>query len=1091
MISIGNIISDKYLKENISITGLTNDFFAVYLYNLFNRKSDNIIVVMPNLYEANKLYSYLNNFTNDALLFPMDDFLTSEALTSSPDLMITRLETLNSSFDNENKHIVVTHLDGFLHFLPPVEDYKNSILNLKIGDEISPIVLASKLQAIGYHSEVKVTTTGEFGVRGFVVDVFALGQDRPYRIEFFGDEIDSIREFDEKTQRSEKDVDGIEIFPISDILNENFETKKSKFYSLTKYSSILDYFKNSIVIFKDFSQLNSNYSYMLKECEEYRLKKDLNFSGEYFIDIDKIQCRRKINYLTIDNFTNNELVNFNVLEAMQFKENIEKLNSYIKENKDKTITLCLNGAQINKIKKVLDYEFKVTDFGHLYKDEINLVDARLDEGFIYNDYIFLSQKNIFNIGISKRTFKTKFKYSSKIYDINKINIGDYIVHDIHGIGIYNGIKSLTQNGVLKDYIELLYKGTDKLYIPVEKIDYISKFSGKEGTVPKISSLGGTDWQKTKARVRNKVKDIAESLINIYARRQMDEGFAFAKDDELQMLFESQFEYSLTPDQELVIRQIKQDMESVHPMDRLLCGDVGYGKTEVAFRAIFKAVANSKQVLYLCPTTILSSQHYENAIKRFKDFPVNIGLLNRFTSLKEKKRILSELSEGKIDVVIGTHRLLGNDVKPKNLGLLVIDEEQRFGVMHKEKIKKYKANVDVLTLTATPIPRTLQMSMVGLRSLSLIETPPMNRYPIQTYVIEENLQIIKDAIYKELARNGQVFYLYNKVESIENEVKRVKLAVPEAKVDFVHGQLTKNEIEDKMFSFINQEIDVLVCTTIIETGLDISNANTLIVIDADRFGLSQLYQLRGRVGRSNRIAYAYLMYNGNKVLNSTAQKRLNVIKTFTELGSGFAIATRDLSIRGAGDILGSEQAGFIDSVGIELYLKILNEEVEKLKGKTLTETNASKSDKVMLNVSTHISDDYVKDADLKIEIHRLINSVDSLKRFNEVYAELKDRFGSVDESLVSYMREEWLEKLCDKYEVERINQTKTFVELIFSESMSKKIDMEKIFMDSIKISNMFRFKTLGSKLVIVLDIVKIEDDYLSLLINMLSTLSYLD
>ena len=1090
MISIGNIINNKYLKENISITGLTDDFFAVYLYNLFLNKNDNLVVVMPSLYEANKLYSIINNYTDDVLLFPMDDFLTSEALTSSPDLMITRLETLNSLVLENKKYIVITHLEGLVHFLPPINKYKDSIIKLNIGDEIGPTNLISKLDDIGYHSETIVTTTGEYGVRGYIVDVFPLGEDKPLRIEFFGDEIEAIRTFNEKDQRSNGNLDSVEIYPFNDVLGLDLENRKSKNYSLFEYASICDYVPNALYVFKDYAQINYSYTNMIKEAEEYRNKKDNDFKGIYFWDIENLYINRKIDYLSIDNYTNKELLNFNSSIVDDFKEDIKKLNLFVKKNSDKVIVMCLNSRQIDKIKKIIDYECVVTDFQHLYKDEVNLIEANIENGFCYRDYIFLSQRNIFNIASSTRKYKTKFKYSSKIYDINKINIGDYIVHDVHGIGVYNGIKMLTQNGVSKDYIELLYQGTDKLYIPVEKIDYISKFSGKEGVVPKISKLGGTDWQKTKSRVRNKVKDIAESLISIYAKRQMDKGFAFSKDDELQLLFENQFEYTLTADQELVVRQIKKDMESIHPMDRLLCGDVGYGKTEVAFRAMFKAVLNSKQVLYLCPTTILSSQHYENAIKRFKDFPVNIGLLNRFTTTKDKNRILKELEQGTIDIVIGTHRLLGEDIKPKNLGLLVIDEEQRFGVMHKEKIKKYKTNVDVLTLTATPIPRTLQMSMVGLRSLSLIETPPMNRYPVQTYVIEESMPIIKDAIYKELARNGQIFYLYNKVESIESEVRKLQNMVPEARIDFVHGQLNKNEIEDKMFKYINHEIDILVCTTIIETGLDISNANTLIVIDADRFGLAQLYQLRGRVGRSNKIAYAYLMYDGKKILKDVAKKRLDVIKTFTELGSGFAIATRDLSIRGAGDILGSEQAGFIDSVGIDLYLKILNEEVAKLKGETVYQEEI-RNDKVMLNVDTHISDQYVKDEDLKIEIHRLINSVDSFGRFEEVYSELKDRFGKVDSNLVQYMYEEWFEKLCDKYGVERINQTKTFIELIFNDEFSKKIDAEKLFMDSVNISNMFRFKTLGNKLVLVLDIVKLEDSYIKFLIDILSTLGYLD
>ena len=1090
MIALKDICEKSKLKTNISVSGMTDDFFGVYLYNLFCEKNKDILVIMPTLYEANQLMNTMETYIDSTLLFPMDDFLTSEAISLSPDLMITRLETINELCSSNRKHIVITHLEGYTHFLPLMNEYKKSILNLKVGDEITSSDLLSRLDYLGYHRETIVTSTGEYGVRGFIIDVFAVGQDKPYRIEFFGDEIDAIRIFDEKTQRSLDQVSEITLYPLTDVLTMDEDKRKSKFYSDMPHASITDYLDNPITVFKDKNQLLQSYSQIKETTEEYRKMKDTDFSGDYFYSFDDISLGEWIQYESINNVTRSGL-NFSIEAVPNFDEDIDKLKNFLSKNENKTIVFCVTSRQADNLKKVLPYESVITDISKFYLDEINFVtDMDINEGFIYKDYIFFSQKDIFKLSKKEKKYKTNYKYSSKIYDLNKLVIGDYVVHNVHGIGIYNGIKALKQNGIMKDYIEILFQGTDKLYIPVEKIDYISKFSGKEGAVPKVSKLGGKDWQKTKSRVRSKVKDIAASLIKIYARRKLEKGFAFDADDELQTMFESQFEYKLTPDQELAIKQIKKDMESSAPMDRLLCGDVGYGKTEVAFRAIFKAVLSSKQVLYLCPTTILSNQHYENALDRFKDFPINIGLLNRFTTAKEKNRIIQGLKDGTIDVVIGTHRLLSRDIEPKNLGLLVIDEEQRFGVTHKEKIKEYKANVDVLTLTATPIPRTLQMSMVGLRSLSLIETPPMNRFPVQTYVIEENMPIIKDAVYKEISRGGQIFYLYNKVETIQNEVAKLKQYFPDISIDFVHGQLGKEEIEDKMYRFINHDIDLLVCTTIIETGLDITNANTLIIIDADRFGLSQLYQLRGRVGRSDRIAYAYLMYNGNKILNDVAKKRLNVIKKFTELGSGFAIATRDLSIRGAGDILGSEQAGFIDSVGIDLYLKILNEEVEKLKGNYVQDEEKN-IDIPSLQVSTHIDDNYVSEEDLKIEIHKLINTVSSRESFDSVKKELEDRFGKVDKVIIDYMYEEWFEKLCEKYEVIRINQTKNFIELIFSEEITKRIDTEKLFVDSISISSMFRFKALNKSLVVILDTIRLEDDYIPYLISILETLSYLD
>ena len=695
----------------------------------------------------------------------------------------------------------------------------------------------------------------------------------------------------------------------------------------------------------------------------------------------------------------------------------------------------------------------------------------MTEGFSYQNIIFLSSHELFQYNETNKKYKTNLKYGTKITDLNKLEIGDYVVHETCGIGIYNGLKTLKQQDTLRDYIEVLYQDNDKLYIPVEKISLLAKYTGKEGIAPKIYKLGGNQWEKVKKRVKAKVKDMAISLLALQAKRESEKGFAFSQDNSYQKEFEQYFPYTPTKDQLRATEEIKQDMEQPHPMDRLLIGDVGYGKTEVAFRAAFKAIMDNKQVLFLCPTTILSSQHYENALERFKEFPVQIGLLNRFTPLKERKKILEELQDGTIDMVIGTHRLLSNDVKPKDLGLLIIDEEQRFGVTHKEKIKMYKTNVDVLTLTATPIPRTLQMSIVGLRSMSLMETPPVDRYPIQTYVIEESQQIIREAIYKELSRNGQIFLLYNSVEHIQEKVREIEQLVPEARVIHAHGRMEKNEIEEKMMMFHHHEADVLVCTTIIETGIDIPNVNTLIILNADHFGLSQLYQIRGRVGRSNKISYCYLMYQPHRILTETAVKRLKVIKEFTQLGSGFSIATRDLSIRGAGDILGKEQAGFIDSVGIDLYLKMLNEETKKLKGEKVEEQE--ESTQPLLNISTHISDNYVREEDLKIEIHRLINGIDSKKSLLQTKKELEDRFGKVTDDMLIYMYEEWFEKLVEKIPVTSVRQTKNSIELYFNQEVTKTIDTEQLFFDAFHITAMFRFKSRENDLTIILDTIKLE------------------
>ena len=1070
---IGNVD----LKKNMGITGVTDEFFCVLLYSTFQRCGQNILVVVNSLYEANQLYSSLLNYMDDVYLFPMDDFLTSEALAVSPELQYNRLETISAILNKPG--IVITNLMGYLRFLPTKSSYQQCVLNLSVGDTIYPQKLVEKLVQSGYSRDTIVNKTGEFAVRGFIVDVFPVESDYPVRIEFFDDEIESIRFFDSDTQKSLSNLSNVIIRPCSEFLTtksvDEEEAFKQKFLpKYTTVSSISDYLEPSITFFKDYNQLKVSFQQIMEEVLTYQSSKDLSFTGKYMFDFSDVSVSFPIYYMNIDHYSANSIQDFSVHTINNFNENPETINQFIRKHitEGDTVVLCLKKYQIFSVMKFLNMKVIETDFDHIVSNEVNLVSQPIKTGFIYQNYVFLTANELFLVKEKSKKYRTKFKYSSSISDINKLEVGDYVVHDVHGIGIYNGIKTLSFSGIVKDYLEILYQGEDKLYIPVEKIDLLSKYTGKEGYSPKINKLGGNEWQKTKNRVKKKVQDMADDLLQLYAERESRKGFAFSPDNDMMLDFEEEFPYELTADQKRAIAQIKKDMEHSSPMDRLLCGDVGFGKTEVAFVAAFKAILDSKQVLFLCPTTILSNQHYENALERFKNFPVSIGLLNRFTSPKEVKRIIEGLSNGTIDLVFGTHRLLSDDVKPRNLGLLIIDEEQRFGVQHKEKIKKYKTNVDVLTLTATPIPRTLQMSLVGIRSLSLIETPPINRYPVQTYVIEENNQILKDAVYKELSRNGQVFILYNKVESIEEEKYKIQNLVPEARIITAHGQMNKNDLENRIYDFINHQYDILVCTTIIETGIDIPNVNTLIIMDADRFGLSQLYQIRGRVGRSDKFAYAYLMYHPSKILTEAAIKRLNVIKEFTALGSGFSIATRDLSIRGAGDILGSEQAGFIDSVGIDLYLKLLNEEVARKKNLNLPPEEENDS-KPLLNVSTHIEDSYVSEDDLKIEIHRKINKIDSKEKLEEVKSELEDRFGRISEDMLIYMYEEWFEKLANVIGLKRVSQTKNSIEMVFPNEVVSKLKVDEVFMDSYNISPSFRFLSRGSNLVIILDIIKLE------------------
>ena len=1085
------------LKKNMGLYNLTDEFFCVYL-NAIREKNNNVLVVVDTIFEANKVYNNLSLFTDNVYLFPMDDFLTSEALAISPDLMIKRLETINNILNKENV-IVIVNLMGYLRYLPLKETYLDSILDLKVGSVIAPNELVSKLVSIGYTRDTLVTKTGEFGVRGYVIDIFPLNEENPIRIEFFDDEIESIRYFNVEDQKSIEKIDSIKINPIfeflssKNVLEEHFG-KQKYLQCYEKVCNISAYLDNCITVFKDYDQIKTSYIGILNEVMDYKAETDTEFEYNYMFDFNELSVDFPIYYFSLNNYVSNdyvdEVVSFNLKPISNFNEDSEKINTFINKciKEDKTVLICLKRFQIRSILKYLNMKIVETDFSNIKIGCVNIIESELNKGFIYNDLVVLTSFELFNDTSSRKKYVTKFKYSSSIKDINKLSVGDYVVHNTHGIGRYNGIKTLTMNDITKDYLEVLYQGTDKIYIPVEKIELISKYSGREGIAPKINKLGGADWSKTKNRVKTKVNDIADKLLKLYAERESKKGFAFSKDCDMSKDFENDFKFDLTADQSRAIVQIKEDMESIVPMDRLLCGDVGFGKTEVAFVAAFKAILDSKQVLFLCPTTILSNQHYDNAKERFKNFPVNIGLLNRFTSPKEVTRVLNGLKDGTIDMVFGTHRLLSDDVVLKDLGLLIIDEEQRFGVTHKEKIKEFKTNVDVLTLTATPIPRTLQMSLVGIRSLSLIETPPINRFPVQTYVVEENKQILKDAIYKELSREGQVFILYNRVQSIEEFASRIAGIVPDARIAVAHGQMNKTQLENTIIDFVNYEFDILICTTIIETGIDIPNVNTLIVIDADRFGLSQLYQLRGRVGRSNKFAYAYLMYQPFKSLTETAVKRLNVIKEFTELGSGFSIATRDLSIRGAGDILGSEQAGFIDSVGIDLYLRMLNDEINRRNDNTeeveeVVEETANEN-KSFLNVTTHIDDSYVQEDDLKIEIHKIINSVDSREKFESVKLELEDRFGKISEDVIIYMYEEWFENLAKKLKVSNVHQNKNSIEIVFPGTVVSKFKVDEIFMDAYYVSNMFRFANKGSNLVIILDIIKLDKHPVYYLVELL-------
>ncbi len=1038
---------DYFNFKNGDITyGLTDELIAFYMVELYKSTKQNVIFVTSNLYESNKYYNLINTHTENCELFPMDDFITSKVVAMSPEFQLGRLNVLDNL--KVKKEIIVTNLMGYLKYLP--KKGVNNELNLTINKEIKREELIDYLEQNGYHRESLVTTSGEYSIRGFIIDIFIINENHPIRIEFFGNNIESLRYFDENTQRKIEDVNTITIKPFQEVIT-------------TDTSSLYDYTDNGIVVYLNKEQINVAYKNLCNEIADYNSANELN--EKYMFELGEIKPNYELYIDTINNPTNNAS---SLLPA--FNENFEYLKDTVykweKENKQVYFYLSKD-SEIKTIKKLLP--------------SAKIIKEKINKGFIFNNVVCIGESDIgIHVEVQNK-YKNNLHIGKKIKNYNDLEKGDYVVHLNHGIGIYNGLVTLTKDGVQKDYIQLLYEGNDKIYIPVEKINSIYKYSSKDGAVPKLNKLNSASWAKTKTYIKAKAKDISKELLELYQKRASIIGTPY-KDYPEQELFAKSFAYTETRDQAKSIAEINQDLNSKIPMDRLLCGDVGFGKTEVAMRAIFKTVINNMQVMYLCPTTVLAKQQYNVIKERFKDVPVEIRLLNRFTTPKETKYIIENLEKGTIDILVGTHRILSEDIKPQKLGLLVVDEEQRFGVKHKEKIKEYKNDVNVLTLSATPIPRTLKMALSGLRDLSIIDTPPVNRYPVQTYVVEEQDLLIKDAIYKELSRKGQVFVLYNRIEDLDRIVDKISSLVPEARITYAHGKMTKEELESKMEDFVEYKYDILICTTIIENGIDIANANTLIVFDADRFGLSQLYQIRGRVGRSDKVAYAYLLYDKKKILNETAIKRLQAIKEFTELGSGYKIAMRDLSIRGAGDIFGSDQAGFVDSVGISLYMKLIEDELKKAKGEYVEEED--EDNKNLIEVATHIKDEYVSDESIKIEIHQKINEIDSMEKLQAVKEELEDRFGKIDGDMEVYMYEEWFTNLCKMLNITKINKTDKYIEIVLPEELSSNIKGDKLLFETMSISNKFNLKYVHNNIIITLFYKSLNEHYIYPLVKLL-------
>ncbi len=1039
----GHMTSFKHVNES---------FLQLLLSFRFKKNNKNLIIVLPNLYDAQKYYDEISSMIDPdlVLFYPVNSPLTSLMSLNSPEFKNERAFTIRKLIENnnDNNYIIITTLDGLLKRELTKEDYQNSLMTIKQNGVYNLESLKKKLIYDGYQYNYTVERPGEFSVRGSIVDIFTIMNENPIRIDFFGDEVESIKYFDVITQRSINEIKEFSLSPLSEV----FYTDTTKNKVINK---INDYFNNYKLSEKEKEKLENdlmninerkkldtlsiyipfineeettivdflnNYETILIEpskifINEETIIEDLNtfkdtIGGNSFLNIPFRAVYDKDKYnvnLEIEVFNNedDESYNLKVAEIESFNKDFIQLKYYLEQYKDYTVILAINSDVFyEKTKIKLLNNSIIFNENKIIKGEVNLIKDLITHSFNdhLNKIILISDNTLLN---SKRNIKIRYRsvinQSVKIKDRKELNEGDYIVHYNYGIGKYLGLKTMDLSGIKRDYLEILYSNDEKMFVPVEQIDLVLKYKAHHETPPRLSSLSSKTFSKTKANIKKRIKEFSDRLINLYAKRSNVKGFRFTKDSTLQKDFENDFLYQETIDQLKAINDVKADMELDVPMDRLIAGDVGYGKTEIALRAAFKAVMDGKQVAYLAPTTVLALQHYHTFKERFDKYGGNVSLLSRFVTKKEQSKILSNLKKGLVDIVIGTHRLLSEDIQFYDLGLFIIDEEQRFGVLHKEKIKEIKVNVDTLTLSATPIPRTLQMAIYGLKDLSMIETPPLNRYPVQTYVTPRNDGIIKEALFKELSRGGQVFYLYNRVASMPSVVRKLKALIPNAKIAHAHGKMSKDELELVLESFINKEYDILVSTTIIETGVDIPNTNTLIIHDADKLGLAQLYQLRGRVGRSDKIAYAYLMYDPNLPLNETSKKRLKTIEDFTDLGSGFKIALEDLSIRGAGDLLGEEQSGYIDSVGIDLYMKLLDEVVNKKEDETKETPNEA-------FVSEHIPSSYINYDPVRIEIHKRIANLKSTIEIDDFKLELTDRFGEIDIDVLLYMYEKLYKRL---------------------------------------------------------------------------------
>ena len=979
---------------------------------------------------AREIYEDYRFYDRKVYSYPAKDLLFFQADIHGNLLIRQRMKVIKALLE-EKELTVVTSIDGCMDFLESLEKIKEQLIHYESDSTVDIEQLKNQLVALGYERVGQVEMPGQFSVRGGIVDIYCLTEENPWRIELWGDEIDSIRSFDPESQRSLENLEELTIYPAVEHIGDK------------DMVSFLDYFpeERTIIFLDEPNRLTEKGGAVEEEYRQSRMHREekgsRNLPENWLCSFEQLQKElNKRNCISVcalepkqAGWKVREKFYLEVKSISAYNNSFELLVKDLHQYKKQGYRIALlsgSRTRAERLAKDLQEEGLAAFYGQDYDreicpGEIMVVYGHAKKGFEYPliKFAVMTESDIF--GQEQKKKKKKKNYSgSRIQDFAELSVGDFVVHEKHGLGIYRGIEKVEVDRIVKDYIKIEYRGGSNLYIPATQLDCLQKYSGADASkAPKLNKLGTQEWNKTKSKVRGAVKNIAKELVELYAVRQEKEGYVCGPDTVWQREFEEMFPYEETEDQLSAIEDAKRDMESTRIMDRLICGDVGYGKTEVALRAAFKEVQESRQVAYLAPTTILAQQIYNTFVQRMKEFPVRVELLCRFRTPAQQKKAIEDLKKGQVDVIIGTHRILSKDVQFKNLGLLIVDEEQRFGVTHKEKIKQLKKDVDVLTLTATPIPRTLHMSLIGIRDMSILEEPPMDRMPIQTYVMEYDEETVREAINRELRRGGQVYYVYNRVTDIADVALRIAKLVPDARVDFAHGQMSERELENVMYSFVNGDIDVLVSTTIIETGLDISNVNTMIIHDSDRYGLSQLYQLRGRIGRSNRTAYAFLMYRKNVMLKETAEKRLAAIREYTDLGSGFKIAMRDLELRGAGNLLGAQQHGHMNAVGYDLYCKMLNEAVKEAKGiHTMEDFETS----VDLNVDAYIPDSYISSEFQKLDIYKRIAGIETQQDYDDMLEELLDRFGEPGKAVLNLLAIAKLKAIAHQGYVTEIKQT---------------------------------------------------------------------